>query len=156
VVGLLRCYILDTVDAPITVADELATEQQCLDFAQRLRWPGGVQCVQCGSTRVARLLVQETTRKVRRKNGEVETVPVPSRHLYQCADCGRQFTVTAGTLFHDTHLPLTKWFMAIALMVNAKGTLTARQMQRDLRVSYKTAWYLHHRIRDALRGSPNG
>lgn len=140
----------------IQLENELETEQACQDFAERLRWPQGARCIQCGSSRVFKFLAHETTRKVKRASGLVETVPVPARHLYQCVECAHQFTVISGTLFHDTHLPLAKWFRAIALMVNAKGAITARQLQRDLGVSYKTAWYLCHRIREVLGETSDG
>jgi transposase-like protein len=84
----------------------------------------------------------------------VETVAAPARRVYQCVECSQQFTVTTGTALHDTHLPLVKWFYAVALMLNAKRPVTARQLQRDLHVSYKTAWYLSHRIRQALHEEP--
>jgi transposase-like protein len=70
--------------------------------------------------------------------------------LYQCLECKAQFSATSGTLFNDSHLPLVKWFLAVALMCNAKKGISAKQMQRDLHVSYKTAWYLCHRIRKAM------
>jgi hypothetical protein len=57
---------------------------------------------------------------------------------------------TAGTIFHDSHLPLSKWFMAIALMIDAKKGMSALQLQRHLGVNYPTAWYLAHRIREAM------
>jgi transposase-like protein len=72
--------------------------------------------------------------------------------MYQClnAKCKYQFAATTGTLFSDTHLPLSKWMMAVALMCNAKKGISAKQMERDMGVSYKTAWYLNHRIRKAM------
>jgi hypothetical protein len=66
------------------------------------------------------------------------------------ANCGHQFSVTTSTIFHDTHLDLDKWFMAVALMVNAKKGVSVLQMKRDLQVAYKAAWYLNHRIRQAM------
>lgn len=137
-------------DALIWIAAELETEQACVDLAERLRWPRDVRCVHCGSPRVFRFVTREKTRKVKRADGHLDTVPVPARHLFQCVDRGHQFTVSTGTVLHDTHLPLTKWFFAVALMVNSRGNVTASQIQRDLGVSYQTAWYLHHRIREAL------
>ncbi len=104
----------------------------------------------CHSPRVFRFVTSEKTRRVKRADGRLETVPVPARHLYECVNQGHQFTVTTGTVLHDTHLPLTKWFFAIALMVNSKGKVTLSQIQRDLGVSYQTARYLHRRIREAL------
>jgi hypothetical protein len=70
------------------------------------------------------------------------------------APTATHFSATTGTLFHDSHLPLQKWFMAITLMVEAKKGLSAKQMQRHLGVSYKTAWYLCHRIRQAMQEDP--
>ncbi len=67
-----------------------------------------------------------------------------------CRDCKKQFSVTEGTIFNDTHLSLEKWYMATALMVNAKKGVSAKQLQRDLGTAYKTAWYLSHRIRKAM------
>jgi transposase-like protein len=75
--------------------------------------------------------------------------------LYQCLEkeCGRQFSVTSGTIFDASHLPLTKWFMAIALIVEAKKGMSAKQVARhlDMEKSYKTVWYLCHRIREAMQ-----
>jgi len=130
----------------IWISSELGTEQQCLDFAERLRWPRGARCVRCGSARVFKFLAKATTRK--------GAAIVPARRLYECVACGHQFSVTTGTLFHDTHLPLVKWFFATALIINTKGAITARQLQRDLQVSYQTAWYVRHRIRETLDPTP--
>jgi len=82
----------------------------------------------------------------------VEEVRSPDRHLYQCLDpnCGHQFTATTGTIFNDSHLPLQKWMLRTAIMCNAKKGVSAKQLQRDLECSYKTAWYLSHRIREAM------
>jgi hypothetical protein len=86
------------------------------------------------------------------KRGETYTATIPDRHLYQCLNpgCKHQFTATAGTIFNDTHLPLQEWMSAVAIMYNAKKGASAKQLQRDLEVSYKTAWYLEHRIREAM------
>ena len=119
---------------------------------EELRWPEGVRCLACESERISKFQTKESTRKrfSKRLGKEVE-VRVPARHLYQCLECGRQFSATLGTLFNDTHLPLRKWFLAIALMCNAKKGVSALQLQRDLEVSYRTAWHLAHRIRKAMK-----
>jgi transposase-like protein len=65
--------------------------------------------------------------------------------------CGKQFSATSGTIFNDTHLPLTKWFMAIAMICEAKKGMSALQLQRHLGVNYRTAWHLAHRIREAMQ-----
>jgi transposase-like protein len=77
---------------------------------------------------------------------ELET----DKQLFYCKDCDYQFTVTTGTVFNDTHLPLFKWFAATMLLCEAKKGMSACQVQRTLGMSYKTAWYLCHRIRHAM------
>ncbi len=141
----------------INVASEFATEEQCLAYLEKMRWPEGVQCLACESKRISKFKTKETSRKrFSKKLGEDVQVRVPSRSLYQCLECNRQFSATLGTLFHDSHLPLRKWFLAIALICNAKKSISALQLQRDLEVSYRTAWYLAHRIRKAMeeKGGP--
>jgi transposase-like protein len=130
----------------IDVTKQFATPEACNDFLEQMRWPDGVECVKCGSTKVSKYVKQASVRKSGLRAGQ----PVPARILYVCRDCKKQFSVTEGTIFNDTHLPLDKWFMATALMVNAKKGVSAMQIQRDLGVAYKTAWYLSHRIRKAM------
>jgi transposase-like protein len=123
----------------IDVGKEFATEEACLAYLEELRWPQGVRCPQCGGNKISRI--------ERRKSGKNKR-----QLLYQCLEqtCHWQFSATAGTIFHDSHLPLSKWFLAVALVLNAKKGLSAKQMERDLGVSYRTAWYLCHRIRKAM------
>lgn len=130
----------------IDVARELGTQEQCLAYLQNVRWPKGVACLQCGSDRISHI---RTTSQGKSK--------IP-RVLFQCLEkeCKHQFSPTTGTLFHDTHLPLPKWFMALALFCDAKKSVSALQMKRHLGVAYKTAWFLLHRIRKAMEESPAG
>jgi hypothetical protein len=72
------------------------------------------------------------------------------REVFECKFCFYQFTVTAGTIFHDSHLPLSKWFLAIALMCESKKGISANQIKRTLGIQYRIAWYLCHRIRKAM------
>ncbi|HWQ52251.1 MAG TPA: IS1595 family transposase [Bryobacteraceae bacterium] len=135
----------------IDVSKKFATPEACNDFLEAVRWPDGVECIECCSKRVTKYVKQAGSRKrTNRKTGAEEIKPVPARILYVCLDCNKQFSVTEGTIFNDTHLPLDKWFMAVALMVNAKKGVSAKQLQRDLGTAYKTAWYLGHRIRKAM------
>lgn len=101
----------------------------CRETLTELRWPNGIACTRCGSLDI--------------RNSY-------TRSQYDCGACGYQFSVTSGTIFHDSHLPLTKWFMTIYLMVEAKKGVSANQIKRTINVSYKTAWYLCHRIRNAM------
>src|ERR1039457_3879211 len=120
----------------LKVTQTFATEDQALDYWVQTRWPEGVRCIACDHDKVYRIDTKGKTGK-------------PCR-LFECADCGAHFSATTGTLFHDSHLPLTKWFAAIALMVEAKKGISANQVSRHIGVSYKTAWYLCHRIREAM------
>jgi len=135
----------------IDVTKQFATEENCINYLEAMRWPDGVECLRCGSKRVTRYTKAVGTRTRKNpKTGTEEIKPVPARILYVCLDGSYQFSATEGTIFNDTHLDLEKWFMAVALMVNAKKGLSALQMKRDLNVAYKTAWYLNHRIRKAM------
>lgn len=114
----------------IDVHTLLSTDEKCRELLKRLRWPNGPECPRCKGKAVA-----------------LET----ERDLLYCAECDYQFTVTAGTIFHDTHLPLLKWFVAVYLLCESRKGMSANQIKRTLGISYKTAWYLCHRIRRAMK-----
>jgi transposase-like protein len=123
----------------IDVTRRFATDDQCLDYIEKMRWPHGIGCVHCGEMgRISKI-----TREKKSKNQRTR--------LYQCLACGKQFSATSGTIFNDSHLPLTKWFLAIAFICEAKKGMSACQLQRHLGVNYRTAWYLAHRIREAMQ-----
>jgi transposase-like protein len=111
------------------VVELFDTDEKCRELLERLRWPADPECPRCHTHTLARL---------------------DARLLY-CKECDYQFTVTAGTIFHDSHLPLQKWFMAVLLLCEARKGMSANQIKRTLGVSYKTAWYLCHRIRAAMK-----
>jgi transposase-like protein len=146
----------------IEVNKRFADKDACLDYLAKMRWPNGVCCLKCGITGtnekgrevISKFTTNETTRtRYSKKQKKVVTVKVPSRSLYQCKECGYQFSATTGTIFHDSHLPLEQWFMAVALILNAKKGVSALQVGRDLGIpqeNYKTVWYLCHRIREAM------
>ena len=117
----------------LTLVDDFNTDAKCREMLERLRWPDGVACIRCGSMSIS----------------EIE-----SRNQYDCNDCRYQFSVTAGTIMHDSHLPLRKWFIAIYLMCESKKGISALQLKRTLGVASKTAWYLCHRIREAMGNDP--
>jgi len=123
----------------IDVTKAFASDEQCLAYLEASRWPDGVRCTVCGAKEVSKI-----TRKTASKNKRAQ--------VYQCLEktCNSQFSATNGTIFHDSHLPLNKWFMAIALLVDAKKSMSALQLSRHLACNYRTAWYLAHRIREAM------
>jgi transposase-like protein len=147
----------------IEVTKRFADKEACQTYLEKMRWPNGVCCLKCGITGkdeqgrecISKFITNETERtRYSKRKKKVVTVKVPSRSLYQCKECGYQFAATTGTVFHDSHLPLEKWFMAAALILNAKKGVSALQVGRDLGISeenYKTVWYLCHRIREAMQ-----
>ena len=84
----------------------------------------------------------------------MDVTEIKGRSQWDCQGCGYHFSVTSGTIMHDSHLPLRKWFAAIYLMVEARKGMSANQLKRTLGVAYKTAWYLCHRIREAMGNDP--
>jgi transposase-like protein len=142
----------------IEVTRKFATKESCLDYLAALRWPNGIVCLKCGITgneEFRKFTTNETTRtRFSKKKQAVVTVKVPSRSLYECKGCGYQFAATTGTVFHDSHLPLEKWFEAVAMILEAKKGMSALQVCRHLGVpesNYKSIWYLCHRIREATQ-----
>ena len=106
-----------------------STEEICRAELFRLRFPNGFVCQKCGCT---------------------EYYPVRGRNAFQCRACRHQTSVTAGTVMHRTHLPLTVWFWAIYLCATDKRGISAVQLSRTLGIRYESAWYLLHRIRRAM------
>lgn len=107
-----------------------STDEQCREILTKLRWPNGVECPRCKSTSCSY---------------------IKARKVFECGECFYQFSVLSGTIFNDSHLPLDKWFIAVLLLVEARKGMSANQVKRTLGVSYKTAWYLCHRIRAAMK-----
>ena len=134
--------------------EKFATDEQCFQYIETMRWPDGiVRCPTCGDKNVEKYNRPLTTPKKRRSKERNPGKENKRLWFYICrnADCREQFSATSGTIFHNTHLPLIVWFQAVTLMLNAKKGLSAKQMQRDLGIGgYKTAWYLNHRIREAM------
>jgi transposase-like protein len=135
----------------IETARIFATEEACHEYLQAARWPEGVRCLKCEHDKVSKFQIAGKTRT----NKKGIAVTGPTRFMYQCLKCKYQFSTTTGTIFSDTHLPLSKWMLATAIMCNAKKSVSAKQMERDMGVSYKTAWFLNHRIRKAM-DTPEG
>jgi transposase-like protein len=113
----------------VKLVEDFGSEERCRAYLEGLRWPDGFECPRCGGKTISRIV---------------------QRNQFDCDSCRYQFSVTAGSTFHDSHLPLWKWFLAVYLMIESKKGISSKQLQRTLDVSYKTAWYLSHRIRDAM------
>jgi transposase-like protein len=116
---------------PIFTNDDKAREH-----LEALRWPDGTFCAHCGSVNVHRL------------KGKSHRAG-----LFQCNDCAQAFTVTVGSVMERSHIPLRKWVLAIYLLNSSKKGMSAHQLHRMLGVTYKTAWFMAHRIREAMAPS---
>jgi transposase-like protein len=112
-----------------TLIEQFGDESKCREYLEALRWRDGIECPRCGYTKASK---------------------IANREQYYCLRCHYNFSVTAGTIFNDSHLPLIKWFLCTYLLCESKKGMSANQLKRTLGISYKTAWYLCHRIRAAM------
>ena len=125
-------------------------EAAAFDALERIMWPNGTpsHCPQCGvDGRMGRLAVQTSKASKRNPNGK------PVHGLWKCYECYKQFTVRKGTIFEESRLELHLWFQAAYLMCSSKKGVSANQLHRTLKVTLKTAWFLAHRLREAMAES---
>lgn len=125
------------MDLPKLIED-FGSDAKCREYLEDLRWPDGVVCPRCQGTKISRIGWNPKPGK-------------KGRYQYDCGSCRYRFSPTVDTIFHDSHLPLWKWFLATYLMIESKKGISANQLKRTLRVADKTAWFLTHRIRAAMR-----
>ncbi len=109
--------------------DQYGTEEQCQQALFQARWPNGYQCASCGHDNFCY---------------------IESRKVYQCTRCKHQTSVTRNTVFHSTNLPLTKWFLAMFLIVTSKNGISALELSRQIGVSHNTAWSIKHKLMQAM------
>jgi transposase-like protein len=118
-------------------------EDEARKFLERKRWADGVACPHCGVMDEAyRLEAQADSKKPVRKG------------VWKCGACREQFSVTVGTIMEDSHIPLNKWLLAFQLLCASKKGMSAHQLHRMLGVTYKSAWFMAHRIRYAMTQEP--
>ena len=118
----------------ISLLDRFHSDEACREYLETLRWPNGVACTRCG---------------------DLSVTAIKGRGQWDCQGCEYHFSVTSGTIMHDSHLPLRKWFAAIYLMCESKKGISSLQVKRTLGIGSKgTAWYLCHRIREAMGNDP--
>lgn len=113
----------------VQIYRQFSTEHHFLAHLEKIRWSNKPKCPYCKST---------------------ITTPMPKEKRHHCNNCNTTFSVTVGTIFHHTHLPLQKWFFAVLLILNAKKGISARQLARDLEVNKNTAWRISMKIREAM------
>lgn len=113
----------------IKISKRFNTQNKCINYLEKNRWGDTPNCPYCNSVKSSKKLKESR---------------------YTCHNCGRSYSVLVGTIFDSTKLPLTKWFLAICLILNAKKGISSLQLSRDLKVNKNTAWYLQKRIRSAM------
>ena len=116
------------------------------EFLEMKRWPEGPICPHCGVIGEAYKLRADLDNKDAKGHGR--------KGLHKCAGCREQFTVTVGTVMEDSHIPLHKWLYAFHLLCASKKGMSAHQLHRMLGVTYKSAWFMAHRIRYAMTQVP--
>lgn len=123
----------------VTLAREYSDEGKARGLFEELRWPDGPVCPHCGNHKAKRIYELKPKRGSSTRRG-----------VRKCGACRKQFTVTVGTVFEDSHVKLSTWAMAIFIICSAKKSISAHQLHRMLGITYKTAWFVAHRIRFAL------
>ena len=120
--------------------EHLQSEEAALAYLEAALWPSGPVCPHCGAADRIYILKGKSTRPGVRK----------------CGHCKKPFTVMVGTIFERSHVPLAKWLQAIVLLTSSKKGIGSHQLHRTLGISYETAWFLSHRVREAMRDGSLG
>jgi transposase-like protein len=128
-----------------TLSQFCADEDKAIELFERWRWPDGPVCPFCDSHKAYRLASKpETTKKKNRLR----------RGVLKCAACRKTFTAKVGTVFEDSHIPISKWLLGFHLLCSSKKGMSSHQLHRALKITYKSAWFMTMRIREAMRREP--
>src|SRR5260370_2587075 len=125
-----------------TMAGMFANETEASEFLEKQRWQNGPVCPRCGHKEVYALTGREGSKN-----------PVP-KGVYKCAGCREKFTVRIGTIMEESKIPICKWLMAFHLMTSSKKGVSSHQIARECGITQKSAWFLNHRIREAMKKEP--
>jgi transposase-like protein len=117
----------------VSIAERFPNSHAAAEYLESVRWPNGPVCPHCGESERKPYALKSKTRR-----------------LWKCAACRKQYTVTVGTIFESSHIPLHKWLWAFFLLCSSKKGMSAHQLHRMLGVTYKSAWFMCHRVRYAM------
>jgi transposase-like protein len=123
----------------ISLSRLYSDEDAAREFLEGTRWPKGPVCPHCESKEAYTLIGKPGSKN-----------PVP-KGVYKCKKCRQKFTVRVGTIFEDSKLPISKWLMAFHLLTSSKKGISSLQIARELGITHKSAWFMTHRIREAMR-----
>src|SRR5258708_413410 len=126
----------------VTLAQDYSDNDKARALLESLRWPDGPVCPHCKCDGKDKAIYKLEPKAGSKRPGR--------KGLYKCGACREQFTVTIGTIFEDSHIPISKWLMAIFILCSSKKSISAHQLHRMLKLTYKTAWFMAHRIRYAM------
>ena len=124
----------------------ITSEAAAYEYMEQLRWPDGPVCPHCGSVAKHYFLTPKAAEGRSTRRGKVS-----ERRVWKCKDCRRQFSVTVGTIFHGSKIPLSTWLFVVFEIVSSKNGVAAREIQRKYELMPKTAWFMMQRIREAMK-----
>jgi transposase-like protein len=125
----------------ITLAQEYSDEDKARGLLESLLWPDGAICPHCKNHK---------EKPIYKLQSKADSKAKVRKGVHKCGACRKQFTVTVGTIFEDSHLPISKWLMAIFIICSSKKSISANQLSRMLKITYKAAWFMAHRLRFAM------
>ena len=131
----------------IKLAQEYADEDKARALLESLRWPNGPVCPHCKN--------DGQTKPNSKLEPKPESKSAVRAGVYFCGACRQQFSITVGTIFEGSHVPISKWLMAVFIICSSKKSISSKQIERMLGVTYKTAWFMTHRIRHAFGPAAN-
>src|SRR5208282_4215967 len=120
----------------ITLAQQYSDEDKARGLLESILWPDGAICPHCKNHKekpIYKLQTKATTKTVQ-------------KGLHKCGACRKKFTVRVGTIFEDSHIPISKWLMAFFILSSSKKSISANQLSRMLKITYKAAWFMAHRL----------
>jgi transposase-like protein len=123
----------------VTLAQQYSDEGKARELLESLLWPDGPVCPHCKNHK------EKAIYRLQPKEGSKTR-----KGVCKCGACRKQFTVTVGTVFEDSHISISRWMMALFIMCSSKKAVSAHQLHRMLGITYKTAWFMAHRIRFAV------
>ncbi|MEI9893990.1 MAG: IS1595 family transposase [Chthoniobacter sp.] len=123
----------------VSISEKFSTPTKARIFLEGVLWPNGPVCPHCKGMDACRLVSKPSSKHPVRDG------------LLKCRECKKKFTVMVGTIFSDSHIPLNKWLIAIFLLCSSKKAISAHQLHRSLAITYKSAWFMAHRLRYAMQ-----